>query len=126
MPAQFLLDFGILDTDLLGPVIIVSADSDLGGISSSGTSLVTHLVTMESNLGGLSANANTQPESKSVPESSYGFVQPNFPIPIPPQEVPISTILAQAVASLGAVTASAMSEIAFSIVEDDSEVLLLI
>lgn len=128
MAAQFLLDEGVLDTDLLGPIIIVSASGELGGISSSGSSLVTHLVTMAAELGGLSANANTQPDTPGGDEggTSHGFVQPSFPQVIPPQEIKISTIYAGAVAGLGAVNASAMSEISFSIMEDDAEVLLLI
>jgi hypothetical protein len=128
MAAQFLLDEGVLDTDLLGPIIIVSASADLGGISSSGSSLVTHLVTMQAELGGLSANANTQPDTPGGDEGgiSHGFVQPSFPKVIPPQEIKISTIYAGAVAGLGAVNAIAMSEISFSIMEDDAEVLLLI
>ena len=128
MPAQFLLDEGILDTDLLGPVIIVSANADLGGISSSGSSLVTHLVTMGAELGGLSANANTAPDTPGGDEggTTHGFVQPYFPPVIPPQEIKISTIYAGAVAGLGAVNAQAMYEISFSIMEDDAEVLLLI
>jgi hypothetical protein len=128
MAAQFILDTSILDTDLLGPIIIVSAEADLGGISASGSSLVTHLVTMSAELAGISANANTQPDTPGGDEggTSHGFVQPYFPPIIPPQEIEISTIYAGAVAGLGAVTASAMSEISFSIMEDDAEVLLLI
>lgn len=128
MAAQFLLDEGVLDTDLLGPVIIVSANADLGGISSSESSLVTHLVTMGAELGGLSANANTAPDTPGGDEggTTHGFVQPYFPPVIPPQEIKISTIYAGAVAGLGAVNASAISEISFSIMEDDAEVLLLI
>lgn len=128
MAAQFLLDEGVLDTDLLGPIIIVSANADLGGISSSGSSLVTHLVTMQAELGSLLANANTQPETPGGDEgaTSHGFIQPYFPPIIPQEEVQISTVLAQAVARLGAVNANAMSQIAFSILEDDAEVLLLI
>jgi hypothetical protein len=128
MAAQFILDTSILDTDLLGPIIIVSAEADLGGISSSGSSLVTHLVTMSAELAGISANANTQPDTPGGDEggTSHGFVQPYFPPIIPPQEIEISTIYAGAVAGLGAVSASAMSEISFSIIEDDAEVLLLI
>ena len=128
MAAQFILDTSILDTDLLGPIIIVSAEADLGGISSSGSSLVTHLSTMGAELGGISANANTQPDTPGGDEggTSHGFVQPYFPPIIPPQEIEISTIYAGAVAGLGAVSASAMSEISFSIIEDDAEVLLLI
>lgn len=128
MAAQFILDTSILDTDLLGPIIIVSAEADLGGISSSATSLVTHLVTMSADLGGLSANANTAPETPggAQVEAGHGFIQPYFPPVIPPLEPQIATVYAGAVAGLGAVTASAMSKISFSIMEDDAEVLLLI
>lgn len=128
MAAQFLLDEGVLDTDLLGPVIIVSANADLGGISSSGSSLVTHLVIMGAELGGLSANANTVPDTPGGDQggTTHGFVQPYFPPVIPPQEIKISTIYVGAVAGFGAVNAQAMSEISFSIMEDDAEVLLLI
>jgi hypothetical protein len=128
MSAQFLLDSGILDTDLLGPIIIASADADLGGISSSGSSLVTHLVTMGADLGGLSANANTEPDTPSGDDggATYGFVQPSFPEVVKPQEIKIATVYAGAVAGFGAISASAMSEISFSIMEDDAEVLLLI
>jgi hypothetical protein len=128
MAAQFILDTSILDTDLLGPIIIVSAEADLGGISSSGSSLVTHLVTMSAELGGISANANTQPDTPGGDEggTSHGFVQPYFRLSFRALEIEISTIYAGAVAGLGAVSASAMSEISFSIIEDDAEVLLLI
>jgi len=128
MAAQFVLDTGVLDTDLLGPIIIVSASADLGGISSSGSSLVTHFVTMGAELGGLEANANTEPETpgEDTGGTTHGFVQPYFPPVIPPQEIEISTIYAGAVAGFGAVNAQAMSEISFSIIEDDAEVLLLI
>jgi hypothetical protein len=149
MAAQFLLDSGVLDTDLLGPVVIVEASSNLGGISSSGSATVTHLVsassvlgtlnasavaastitaTAEANLGGLEANANTRPETPSVASIGGGkvsFVQPYFPPKIEPT-VEISTIIANASASLGLIKASAMSEITFSILDDDAEVLLLI
>lgn len=128
MAAQFVLDEGVLDTDLLGPIIIVSASADLGGISSSASSLVTHLVIMGAELGSLSANANTQPETPSEEQggTTHGFVQPYFPPIIATQEIQITTIYAGAVAGLGAVNASAMSNISFSIMEDDAEVLLLI
>lgn len=128
MAAQFILDEGVLDTDLLGPIIIVSADGDLGGLSSDGSSLVTHLVTMGADLGGLQANADTEPVSPIVASeaSSYGFPQPYFPPLVTKQEEEIATVIAGAVAGLGAVTAKAMAKISFSIMEDDAEVLLLI
>lgn len=83
---------------------------------------------MGAGLGGLSANANTAPDTPGEDEggTTHGFVQPYFPPVVPPQEIKISTIYAGAVAGLGAVNASAMSEISFSIMEDDAEVLLLI
>ncbi len=35
MPSQFVLDSGVLDTDLLGPVVIATASADLGSLGSS-------------------------------------------------------------------------------------------
>ena len=149
MPSQFVLDTGVLDTDLLGPVVIASASADLGAITPSATSLVTHLVTMaaplgtvtataraadtiqataNAPLGSLDATANSRPESAIVASTGGGinFVQPNFPQVVPPQQIEISTIIAGANASLGSIGSQAMAEITFSILEDDAEVLLLI
>lgn len=149
MPSQFVLDEGILGTDLLGPVVIVSANAELGGLPSSANSLVTHLVTMAAPLGTLSATARAADNVEAVADAPLGslqasadtipvtpivggaggmpnFVQPNFPQPEPQQEIEVSTIVAGAVANLGMVNANAIAEITFSILEDDAEVLLLI
>ena len=149
MTSQFLLDSGVLDTDLLGPVVIVEATATLGGLSSSASSLVTHestasatLGTLEATaraadiisatavaeLGLLSANADTIPQTPTIEVSGGGlnFVQPYFPPKPKEKVVEVSTILAGAQSALGSVTAQAMSEITFSILEDDAEVLLLI
>jgi hypothetical protein len=150
MPSQFVLDSGVLDTDLLGPVVIATASADLGSLGSSSSSLVTHNATAtgalgaltanaraadfieataSASLGGLEANANTRPDSPTVTASTVGspsYVQPNFAQPTQEQEVEISTVIAGAIASLGSVSARAMAEISFSILEDDAEVLLLI
>ena len=150
MPSQFVLDSGLLNTDLLGPVVIVTASADLGSLGSSSTSLVTHnatatgalgsltataraadtiQATANAPLGSLSASANTQPVTPTVAASTIGspnYVQPNFAQPTQEQEVEISTVIAGAIASLGSVSARAMAEISFSILEDDAEVLLLI
>ena len=150
MPSQFVLDSGLLNTDLLGSVVIVTASADLGSLGSSSTSLVTHnatatgalgnltataraaetiQATANAPLGSLSATANTQPVTPTVATSTIGspsYVQPNFVQPTPPQEVQVSTIIAGASASLGLLGSQAMAEITFSILEDDAEVLLLI
>lgn len=149
MPSQFVLDEGILDTDLLGPVVIVSALAELGGLPSSANSLVTHSVTMSASLGTLSATARAADNVEAIADAPLGslqasantipvtpivgggagmpnFVQPNFPQPETKQEVQVSTIIADAVANLGMVKSTAVAEIAFSILEDDAEVLLLI
>lgn len=149
MPSQFVLDEGILGTDLLGPVVIVSALAEFGGGSSSANTLVTHLATMSAPLGSLSANARAADNIDAVADAQLGnldavantipvtptiaggggmpnFVQPNFPQPETKQEVQVSTIIADAVANLGMVKSTAVAEIAFSILEDDAEVLLLI
>ena len=150
MPSQFVLDSGILDTDLLGPVVIAEASTNLGGLSGSANSLVTHnaqasaslgslsatarasdviSATADALLGGLESNANTIPETPSVAGAGGGtpnFVQPYFPPTPTPEVVEVSTILANASTALGSFNAQAMAEITFSILEDDSEVLLLI
>ena len=150
MPSQFVLDSGLLNTDLLGPVVVVTASADLGSLGSSSTSLVTHnatatgalgsltataraaetiQATANAPLGSLNATANTQPVTPTVATSTIGspsYVQPNFVQPTPPQEVQVSTIIAGASASLGLPESQAMAEITFSILEDDAEVLLLI
>jgi hypothetical protein len=149
MPSQFVLDSGVLDTDLLGPVVIATASTDLGSLESSSNSLVTHNATgvgalgsliasaraadeieatASASLGGLEAIANTRPVTPAVAGGlgSPSYVQPNFPQLAEEQEVQVSTIVANAISSLGSVSAQAMSEISFSILEDDAEVLLLI
>jgi hypothetical protein len=150
MPSQFLLDSGILGTDLLGPVVIVEATASLGDFSPSASSLVTHEATASATLGTLeasaraadiisataiaelgllSANADTIPQTPTIEISGGGnpnFVQPYFPPKPTPEVVEVSTIVANASTALGSFNAQAMAEIAFSILEDDSEVLLLI
>jgi len=150
MPSQFVLDTGVLDTDLLGPVVIVEASATLGGLLGSANSLVTHNAVASANLGsllataraadtisasanadlgGLESNANTIPQAPSVAGTGGGvpnFIQPNFP-PLPkPEVVEVSTVVANASSSLGLVNANAMATITFSILEDDAELLLLI
>lgn len=150
MPSQFILDSGLLNTDLLGPVVVVTASADLGSLGSSSTSVVTHKVTAtgalgsltataraadtiqaiaNAPLGSLNANADTIPVTPTVAASTIGspnYVQPNFVQPTPPQEIKVSIIIAGASASLGLLGSQAMAEISFSILEDDAEVLLLI
>lgn len=150
MPSQFVLDTGVLDTDLLGPVVIVEASATLGGLSWDANSLVTHNAVASANLGSLLAtaraadtisasanadlgalvsNADTIPQTPSVAGTGGGvpnFIQPNFP-PLPkPEVIEVSTVVASASSSLGLVNASAMATITFSILEDDAELLLLI
>ena len=149
MTSQFLLDSGVLDTDLLGPVVIVEATATLGGLAPSATSLVTVEVTASATLGtleataraaetisatavatlgALEATANTQPVTPTEAVSGGGsnFVQPYFPPKPEKQVVEVSTIIAGAQSALGSVNAEAMAQITFSILEDDEEVLLLI
>ena len=148
MTSQFLLDTGVLDTDLLGPVVIVEATATLGGLAPSATSLVTVEATANATLGTISATAraaetisasavatlgaleataNTQPVTPTEAVSGgSNFVQPYFPPKPEKQVVEVSTIIAGAQSALGSVNAEAMAQITFSILEDDAEVLLLI
>lgn len=146
MPAQFVLGEGVLDTDLLGPIIIVSAEAPLGAIDPTATSLVTKEATATATLGGadataqsasiisaiatanlgsLTASADTTPTPVATGYSQgRGYAQPYFP----PTEEPtkVNEVVASAVSNLGLVKSEALSQITFSIIEDDNEVLLLI
>lgn len=124
MPAQFVLDTGQLDVDLLGPVVVATAEADLGNIGGAASTLVSITVQASSNLGSLDAEADTIPTPPYTPVT-YGrnFVQPNF---AQIAEKPIKKITVQGLTNLGDIKSNAQTVITFSIIEDDNEVLLLI
>lgn len=110
---------------------VVTATAALGTLNASAQSQVTHFVSANANLGELNAAANTQPETPQAfgGVGSPSYVQPNL---VTPFEKPIAkpTIQEQfgidVVANLGGLVARASSQITFSSIEDESELLLLI
>lgn len=109
--------------------VIATGGSLLGSLTGQATTSGTVTVSAQANLGGLSASVGRE----EIPAGSFGaglaFIQPNF---VRPQtdfvqttvQVP-SHITGFASARLGRVRASALSQIDFSIIEDDAEILLL-
>ena len=125
--AQFVLDTSELDVDVLGPITFATANATLGSLSATATARIDNIVSATATLGGLSAQAIiSQPETSVV--ASFGmpnFVQPNFVAPTPEPKI-ANVIVAGASASLGVVRIQAVSQIDFSVLNDDAEVLLLI
>ena len=125
--AQFVLDTSQLDVDVLGPITFATANATLGSISATATARIDNIVSATATLGGLSAQA-TIPQPETAVVGSFGmpnFVQPNFIAPTPEPKIP-NVILAGAFASFGVVRINAISQIDFSVLNDDAEVLLLI
>jgi len=125
--AQFVLDTSELDVDVLGPITFATANATLGSISATASVEIDNIVSATATLGGLSAQA-TIPQPETAVVGSFGmpnFVQPNFIAPTPEPKIP-NVILAGASASLGVVRIQAVSQIDFSVLNDDAEVLLLI
>lgn len=110
--------------------VIASGGSQLGSMIGRATTNGTVTVSAQANLGSLSASVGRE----EIPAGSFGgglaFVQPNF-VQTEPNfvqnivQVP-SHIVAFADARLGKTYSSALSQIDFSILDDDAEVLLLV
>lgn len=125
--AQFVLDTSQLDVDVLGPITFATANATLGSLSANATARIDNIVSATATLGGLSAQA-TIPQPETAVIGSFGmpsFVQPNFVTPTPEPKIP-NVILAGGSSSLGVVRVQAISQIDFSVLNDDAEVLLLI
>jgi len=125
--AQFVLDSSELDVDVLGPITFATATANLGSISASATAQITNVVSATANLGGLSASA-TVPSDEVIPGSlgQPNYIQPNFPEIIEPEKITISIKVAKANTKLGKLSSKSISQIDFSILDDDAEVLLLV
>lgn len=110
--------------------VIASGGSQLGSLTGQMTANGTVTVSATANLGGLTATVGRE----EIPAGSFGaglaFVQPNF-VPdfvqnFVPDFVPVPNIVTGfASARFGRVRASALSQIDFSITDDDAEILLL-
>jgi len=125
--AQFILDTSELDADVLGPIVFATASSDLLNLNGAATSTVTDVVGALAELGSLVATANvpTSAAGLSGNGEKFNFVQPNFVRVVEP-EIKINIVSSKAISSLLGIKSTAISQIDFSIMEDDAEVLLLI
>ena len=125
--AQFILDTSELDVDVLGPITFATATANLGSSSASATAQITNVVSASAPLGGLSASATVP--SGEVIQSQVGqpnYIQPNFPEIIEPVKITVSIKTATAKTKLGKLSSKSISQIDFSILDDDAEVLLLV
>ena len=125
--AQFILDTSELDTDVLGPITFATATANLGSSTASATAQITNVVSATAPLGGLSASATVP--SGEVIQSQVGqpnYIQPNFPEIIEPVKITVSIKTATAKTKLGKLSSKSISQIDFSILDDDAEVLLLV
>jgi hypothetical protein len=64
-----------------------------------------------------------------IPASQSGqpnYIQPNFPEIIEPEKIIVSIKIGKAKAKLGKLSSKSISQIDFSILEDDAEILLLV
>lgn len=125
--AQFVLDSSELDVDVLGPITFATATANLGSISANANADITNVVSATAALGGLSASATVP--SDEVVSSQFGlpnYIQPNFPKIIEPEKITVSIKVAKANTKLGKLSSKSKSQIDFSILDDDAEVLLLV
>ncbi len=125
--AQFILDTSELDVDVLGPITFATATANLGSSTASATAEITNVVSASAPLGGLSASATVP--SGEVIQSQVGqpnYIQPNFPEIIEPVKITVSIKTATAKTKLGKLSSKSISQIDFSILDDDAEVLLLV
>ena len=125
--AQFVLDSSQLDVDVLGPITFATATANLGSSTASATAQITNVVSATAPLGGLSASATVP--SGEVIQSQVGqpnYIQPNFPEIIEPVKITVSIKTATAKTKLGKLSSKSISQIDFSIIDDDAEVLLLV
>ena len=125
--AQFILDTSELDVDVLGPITFATATANLGSSTASATAQITNVVSASAPLGGLSASATVP--SGEVIQSQVGqpnYIQPNFPEIIEPVKITVSIKTATAKTKLGKLSSKSTSQIDFSILDDDAEVLLLV
>lgn len=125
--AQFVLDSSELDVDVLGPITFATATANLGSSTASATAEITNVVSATASLGGLAASA-TVPSNEIIVNQvgQPNYIQPNFPTIIEPVKVTVSIKTATAKTKLGKLSSKSTSQIDFSILDDDAEVLLLV
>lgn len=119
--AQFVLNTGVLDTDVLGPIVFATFISNLDDLDAIAYGAINNPTTATATLGGLAATAT---QSSGGASGGINFIQPNKYIPEPPRK--IVKIYAQSLSKLGRLKASGKTQIDFSILDEDDEVLLLL
>lgn len=125
--AEFVLNSSQLDVDVLGPITFATATANLGSSTANANAEITNLVSASAPLGGLSASVVIP--SGEVIQSQAGlpnYIQPNFPEIIEPEQITVSIKIATASTKLGKLSSKSISQIDFSILDDDAEVLLLV
>lgn len=111
--------------------VIATGGASLGGLTANATAAETILVTAQANLGGATAEIVTVAKAEGVSSSHrpITFVEPNFSLPeikIPSVDLILPKVhLGFADARFGKANASALSQIDFSILEDDAEILAM-
>lgn len=124
--AQFILDQSALDTEALGPITYATASASLGSLTATALDVVTNTVSATANLGAMVASATVP--NRGSNSGGPAYIHPNVYVPEVIKEPikVIQTINGVAYTNLLSMKANATSRIDFSIMEDDSEVLLLI
>lgn len=125
--AEFVLNSSQLDVDVLGPITFATAEANLGSSTASATAEIINVVSATATLGGLSANA-VVPTITNIasPVGQPNYIQPNFPTIVEPVKITVSIKTATAKTKLGKLSSKSNSQIDFSILDDDAEVLLLV
>ena len=125
--AQFVLDSSQLDVDVLGPITFATATANLGSSTASATAEITNVVSASASLGGLAASVVIPSDEVILsPAGQPNYIQPNFPEIIEPVKITVSIKTATAKTKLGTLSSKSTSQIDFSILDDDAEVLLLV
>jgi hypothetical protein len=138
LPATASADLGGLVASATATVALpATASADLGGLAASAVTAVEQNAIATASLGGLVATVDsipTPPEPEPTPGPSGGrrvySTTPRKKIePLPPVEIPViepKRRYAVTTTSLGGMMSQASAEIAFSILEDDAELLLML
>ena len=130
-------DLGALDASATTKVSkTVIASADLGGLDASATTKVDKTAIASADLGGLVATADAtdtppEPTPEPIPVGGRQYAAPRRKKiePLPEVEIPViqpKRRYAVCLTSMGGMTAQAEAMIAFSILDDDAEVLLLV
>ena len=137
--AQFVLDSSQLDQDVLGPVVFASGTAVLGGLTGTATAIVTNVVTATASLGSLTATATQvtpEPEGgggRNRFDTDRHLINLRRPRPVPqpqveiqPEIVKVTVVIKGKARSTNKLEAIATSQIQWSILDDDAEILSLI